>query len=270
MSLHWNMISRIQPTALVGLVVILALPKAATAQTPPLDPPPAQQPGPSQDPAPAPDPPPPPETDPDAYPGPGQDQPPGPGQDQPPGPGLDQPPGPGPDAMPPPPPPRRRRSRRRTANNTLFAELGGPGGAYSLNYERMLPLDFGLRAGVSYLYVTTLAGLAKAHVLFVPLAISYNGLGRGSHALELAVGATITYCNASAGLGPITFGSESGTSGLGTFSIGYRFQPRGGGIQFRFGFSGLFGPGFGLGIDDEGTEKWRFLPWAYASGGWTF
>jgi hypothetical protein len=170
---------------------------------------------------------------------------------------------------PPPPPRRRRKSRKRTANNILYVELGGPGGAYSIGYERMLPLDFAVRAGISYIYVTAVAGLAKAHVLFVPIVASWNGAGRGSHALELAGGATIIYCNASAGLGPITFGSTSGTSAVGTFSIGYRFQPRSGGIQFRFGFSGLFGPGFGLGID-EGERKWRFLPWAYASIGWTF
>ena len=252
----------------VALCAMIGFSAPAEAQDPPPDDPPP--------PGPAPDAPPPADS-PGPPPGPGPDAPPPRG----PPPDAQPPPGPGPGVTPPPaggvPGPGRRFRRRRsggvkrTAHNTLFVELGGPGGAYSINYERMLPYSFGVRAGISYLYVTTLAGFLKAHVLFIPLAVSAN-LGRRNHAFELALGGTITYCNASAGIGPITFMSEKGTSGVGTFSIGYRYQPRNGGIQIRFGFTGAFGPGFGLGLgeDDEGTEKWRFLPWAYASLGWTF
>ena len=257
-------ILRIQLVLLFCLGWMLAQPGSAAAQEPPPEPPPGGDPG--ADPAPDPQPPPPPEGDPEGQPGPGMTPPPGEG------PGMAPPPGEGPGTAPPPLPQTRRRkkSRKRTANNILYVEGGGPGGGYSVGYERMLPLDFAVRAGVSYLYVSVITGIAKAHVLFVPIVASWNGAGKGSHALELAVGGTIIYCNASAGIGPITLISKKGTSGVANFSIGYRFQPRSGGIQFRFGFTGMFGPGFGLGIDEEGERKWRFLPWAYASVGWTF
>src|SRR3979409_221852 len=38
----------------------------------------------------------------------------------------------------------------RTANTSFFLEAGGPGLLYSLNYERAVENDFGLRIGFSY------------------------------------------------------------------------------------------------------------------------
>ena len=42
-------------------------------------------------------------------------------------------------------------AQERTAVNSVFAEGLGPGLLYSLNYERTLENDFGLRLGVSYM-----------------------------------------------------------------------------------------------------------------------
>ena len=48
------------------------------------------------------------------------------------------------------------------AYNSIFVEGGGPGLLYSLNYERVVENDFGLRIGMSYASFSASAGSHSA------------------------------------------------------------------------------------------------------------
>ncbi len=62
--------------------------------------------------------------------------------------------------------------------------------------------------------------------------------------------------------------SGSGATAFGDVLVGYRYQPRDGGFQFRIGFSGMFGPGLAFSTDEP--EAWGFLPYGYISLGGSF
>ncbi len=153
----------------------------------------------------------------------------------------------------------------RTAQNSIYVEGLGAGLAYSVNYERLLTNDLGVRLGFSYLSLSASVGDSSADATFitVPLTASYLGISSGSHALELGGGMTIGYASGSAS----HFGVESTGAGMvpiGTAMVGYRFQPRNGGFQFRVGAQAFIGDGLG----DLGG--FGFAPWAYLSLGATF
>ena len=160
-------------------------------------------------------------------------------------------------------------SEGRVAKNSVYAEGLGPGGAYSINYERMVHEDVGVRAGLSYMSWSASAGSseASASMFSLPITASYIGVSAGSHALEIGGGATLFYATgSSSSLGLSTSGS--GVAGYGTALLGYRIQPRDGGFQFRVGLATLFGPGLSLSSSDP--DKWGALPWGYISFGGTF
>ncbi len=161
----------------------------------------------------------------------------------------------------------------RTALNSVYGEVLGPGLVYSVNYERLVINDLGMRFGFSYMSFSASAssssGTSKANaaLLMFPVTASYLGLSSGSHTLELGGGTTIIYASGSAnGMGVDV--SESGMMGLGNMLIGYRIHPVNGGFQFRVGFCGLFGNG--LGLSDTDPSAFGFLPWFYLSFGGCF
>ncbi len=137
--------------------------------------------------------------------------------------------------------------------NTLYAEGLGAGGAYSVNYERLVLNDLGIHIGFSYWSVSATAGTASASGSFiaVPITASYLGVSSGSHALELGGGVTIWNISVS--------GSSGGFVGA---------APREGGFNFRIGASPLFGKG--LGLNANNPSAFGVLPWGYISLGWTF
>jgi hypothetical protein len=162
----------------------------------------------------------------------------------------------------------------RDAKNSIFLEGGGPGLAYSLNYERVFENDFGLRVGFSYLSASgTATGggtTASGSVSFwaVPVMANYLGISSGNHALELGAGATIIGFNGAGSVGTIA-GSGSGTVVLGSAILGYRRQPPGGGFQFRIGVEALVGKGLGLSDSNRDPNSVGVLPWAYLSLGFS-
>jgi len=158
----------------------------------------------------------------------------------------------------------------RSASNSVFLEGGGPGLAYSLNYERIFENDFGLRVGFSYLSVSATAGSSSAAATMwtVPVLAQYLGLGSGNHALELGAGATVVGVSGAGNSGPFA-ASASGTLVLGTAILGYRRQPPGGGFQFRIGVEALIGKGLALSESDRNPDKVGVLPWAYMSLGFS-
>jgi hypothetical protein len=117
------------------------------------------------------------------------------------------------------------------ARNAVFVELLGNGGLYSINYERMLTDQLGLRVGyAAWNSPLWFEGTTPDRYQTVPVTMSYL-LGRGERKLELG--------------GGITFGQGTSdrSSGTGrdfsfrtlTAMVGYRSQPREGGYLFRVG-----------------------------------
>jgi len=158
----------------------------------------------------------------------------------------------------------------RSANNSIFIEGGGPGLAYSLNYERIFENDFGLRVGFSYLSVSATAASASASatVWTVPVLANYVGLSSGNHALELGGGATIVgFSGAATGFGYAASGS--GPAVLGTAILGYRRQPPNGGFQFRVGIEALVGKGLALSESSRDPDRVGVMPWMYLSLGFS-
>jgi hypothetical protein len=152
----------------------------------------------------------------------------------------------------------RADTEERTARNTLYVELAGNAGIYSLNYERFFFDDLSFRLGGSYMSVGDSAGSVSgsAAMMVIPATVSYLGLRSGNHALEL--GAGVTYVNFSASVSSASldaFGSASGV--VGTAIIGYRYAPMSGGINFRAALTPLFGNG-------------TFLPWFGLAIGYGF
>jgi hypothetical protein len=126
----------------------------------------------------------------------------------------------------------------RSANNSLYLELLGNGGLYSLNYDRMLTNNVGVRLGVSRFGFDAatldqdLDAHAKISVSTLTFMTNYL-VGKGKHCLELGVGAMGVFASADVdGVGGV---SGEGFSGTGT--IGYRIQPLDGGFLFRVGFT---------------------------------
>jgi len=134
-----------------------------------------------------------------------------------------------------------------TKNNVLYLELGGSAAnILSVNYERSIGSNFSLRIGYSSFRMgdarlTTLP--LMAHYL-LPLFSSSNNLdvGLGLLAVRIKGGrGTVFGLDAAGGLGVTGF-------------IGYRYQPKDGGLVFKIGVApvllrghsiGLLGLGFG-------------------------
>jgi hypothetical protein len=110
-----------------------------------------------------------------------------------------------------------KQSMAQSARNTLFVEGLGNGGAYSLNYDRLLSPNVALRVGFNF-------------VPAIPVTLSYLvNLGAANH-IELGIGFLAT------------LGERSGF--LGTGILGYRYQEPNGGLFFKAGFTPFFGNGF--------------------------
>jgi hypothetical protein len=160
------------------------------------------------------------------------------------------------------------------APNSVYAEGLGAAFAYSINYERMVIDQLGVRAGFSYLSIGvgenasgTSSG-ASATYLFFPITASYVGIRSGRNALELGGGVTLLYVSAAAN-GAGVAASGSGIVPFGVAMVGYRNQPVGEpGFMFRVGIEVLAAPGFGL--QNPNPANIGVLPWPYLSLGASF
>jgi hypothetical protein len=162
-------------------------------------------------------------------------------QPAPPEPPRPAPPEPRP-APPAPPPPE---SDARTAENSIFLELLGNGGLYSINYEHLFAdSGFGARVGFSYFGISAADSTSSASVslITVPVLANYY-IGGVNHKLQLGLGVTIVYLSAASGAFGAGYTSGSGAGVAGTGVIGYRYLPHDGGFDFGVGFTPLFGAG---------------------------
>lgn len=161
------------------------------------------------------------------------------------------------------------------APNSVFAEGLGAGIAYSINYERMVLDELGVRVGLSYVSVSASAGTAGSTAsssttfLMVPITASYTGIRtRHGAGLELGGGTTLLYTSAAASsLGTSTSGS--GLTPLVVAMVGFRLQPVDhAGFMFRVGAMALGGEG--LGLSSANASQFGFIPWGYISFGASF
>lgn len=148
-----------------------------------------------------------------------------------------------------PPNTASKRSPRREgpAANTLYLELGGGGGALSLNYERLLADIFSMRVGGGLFYVQVRQGghvPAWVSAVSFPVTVSFLGIRSGDKVLELGGGATI--------LAPVSPESQDALrSSLGrgttvmavpTAIVGYRTLHGQTGGSLRFAWTPFIGP----------------------------
>jgi hypothetical protein len=186
--------------------------------------------------------------------------------------------GPPPQGAPPPPPGYEQPQNVR-APNSIYAEGLGAGLFYSINYERLLTEDIGLRGGFGYLSetaraqsinangTTTVSESASASILTIPVTVSYIGVRGRTSALEVGGGATFVHFSGStSGFGANSTGASS--TAFGIAMVGYRLHPvDGAGFQLRVG--GMVVAGKGLSLSGDGTA-FGAIPWLYLSLGASF
>lgn len=160
------------------------------------------------------------------------------------------------------------------AQNSVFAEGLGAAIGYSINYERMVVDQLGVRVGLSYLSFGASASAggttstASASYIFIPVTVSYVGIRSGQSALELGGGMTLLYASGSANAAGVAT-SGSGIVPFGVAMIGYRLQPVGhAGFMFRVGMNALVASG--LGLQNPNPNTLGILPWPYISLGASF
>jgi hypothetical protein len=171
------------------------------------------------------------------------------------------------------------------ARNAIFLEGFGAAFFYSINYERMVVEDLGVRVGVGILPVEAnspapgsgqSAGWhSTSWFVFLPVTVDYVGIRTGSHALELGAGLTGVYRSGYAGASGSSFAPGSSSSPLtlvtGVAMIGYRFQsqprPTLPGFVFRVGAEAVFAQREVLGPPAPVAGDLGVLPWPYVSVG---
>ncbi|HRI68823.1 MAG TPA: hypothetical protein PK156_31555 [Polyangium sp.] len=168
--------------------------------------------------------------------------------------------------------------KTRPAPNSVFAEFAGAGLWYSVNYERRVIDDLGVRAGLMYIAygasvssggTTASAGYSMFNI---PITAQYLGVRSGKHGLEAGGGVTLSFVGGTASVssgGTNSSASGSAVNPFGTIHVGYRLHPVGkAGFQFRIGVMGLIGRGYTLSKTDPAGIG--ILPFGYLSLGGSF
>ena len=117
---------------------------------------------------------------------------------------------------------------------TVFLEIGGPGLAFTVNYDTRFGNTrnkWGYRIGMGY-YNT-----GANSVFTIPFQINYLH-GSGNNFLELGAGPT--FINSKGSTKGVTYQFDDVTGFIGTATVGYRYQQDNGGINFRIAFVPIF------------------------------
>ena len=136
---------------------------------------------------------------------------------------------------------------QQVARNSVYIELLGNGGLYSLNYDRKITDNVSARVGLMAFGGESIEG-DRIGLSLVPLMANYL-VGQGNHRLELGGGPVVAY--AAGNIKEDGIGEFSDFGMIGTATFGYRYQPLQGGFNFRLGFTPLFSssdvaPSFGV------------------------
>ena len=119
-------------------------------------------------------------------------------------------------------------------NKNIFLEIGGPGLAFSLNFDARFGQygnGWGYRIGGGYF------ARGGNSVVTVPFQFNYL-FGTGSNLFEIGEGAT--FLNSKGSTHDSFFQFDNITGFIGTATIGYRYQPKHAGINFRIAFVPIF------------------------------
>jgi hypothetical protein len=165
---------------------------------------------------------------------------------------------------------------RSFSQNAVYVEGFGAGLTYSLDYERRVRPALAVRIGVSYDSLGGVCGYGSgcgwiqtspsaqdspsSNLVMIPLTMSYLGIHRGRHILELGGGATFAYADGVRRMAVETGGFLVGFAG-------YRYQPTRCGFQFRIGASLYLGRGIGRLL---GEPSLPLFAWGYTSVGYGF
>ena len=129
--------------------------------------------------------------------------------------------------------------------NSIYLELLGSGGIYSINYDRLFTPNIGGRIGFSYLSTEQDFIIPELTMYIFPLSFNYF-VGNGSSKLEFGAGMTFITGDYD------WLGSKgSGSVVVANLNIGYRYQPVDGGFLFRIGFTPVVTP--------NGLQPWGEL-----------
>jgi hypothetical protein len=160
----------------------------------------------------------------------------------------------------------------RTANDAVYAEIGGPSLFYAVNFDRRFN-DFSARIGFGFLHWSSppspVAGTGGASKSFfsLPFSLSYLGAGSQTNMFELGMG--VSMYGEHKVYGPSADHSYEGssrfkTSLLPNVLVGYRRQPADGGFILRTGLSLLLATG------DLAPYRIPAFPWPYLALGAAF
>lgn len=136
-----------------------------------------------------------------------------------------------------------------TAADAAYVEALGAGLLLSLNYDRRLDEQYGIRIG----------GLPSSPSYWVFAQGYMLTGGTSSHHLELGAGLGVMVLHVNLNLFGYSSASEPTPLVYVPFNLGYRLQPADGGFLFRIGFTPLLA---------FGRNEAAFLPWGGASIGW--
>lgn len=138
-------------------------------------------------------------------------------------------------------------------HNAAYAEIGGNGGALTVNYERRLTTNLYGRIGLSTVSSSNDSG--DSFAVIVPLMVNYLTNPSSAHHLEAGAGVTIVSGDQQDLWGEGE--NQSVSNVVGTATVGYRYQKPGRGFVFRAGFTPIF-------------DQHDFLPWAGVSFGYAW
>lgn len=138
-----------------------------------------------------------------------------------------------------------------TAKNAFYVELGGNGIFYSVNYDRLITPKVAARAGLMFMRAEDEVS-NSVEVAVAPVVVSYL-FGEGNSHFEAGLGVGL----ATASIDDVDFGEDFDRTVYGTGVLGYRYQPKAGGVVFRAGLTPVFT------TDD-------FAPWIGVSFGYAF
>jgi hypothetical protein len=194
--------------------------------------------------------------------------------------------------------------RRERTKNAIYLEFAGSGGYVSINYDRIMPRNWGFRAGLGYTNGTSvvpteattsqflreqkpgsvLASSQYSAGFTVPVTASYF-LGGEESRFELGFGVT-TFIQQSSRLSQYWIRTNPSTAAPAVelveyrsqgvllnpvlnFIAGYRYQPVDSGLLFRVAFTPMVGYGLPF-ARNEGVSGYKFYLWGGASVGYTF
>jgi len=155
------------------------------------------------------------------------------------------------------------------AKNTVFVELLGNGGLYSLNYERLFPLrknGLGLSARIGYAYWNSIQTSFK-NFSYQTIPVELSALYGHTHKAELGLGYT-----------PLIMRNGSllyDTRHVLGLRIGYRYQKPEGGFFFKCGimmgtYIGRYANDGVFSFSTPTTDMTTFMPTTGVSFGYTF